>query len=159
MTARVNTGTCESFSQAARDGTRLRVNERSDMEIRFDRLEPKGSVGWTGFKANSKVPDHSPTIEIARCYNTTARQVISAECVFTETQGEAWNIDPVKIIDTGYTNWPKRYRYWHVLTQLFIRHVIADNFVSVNNQDSYYDDNVKALNRLKSIIIIAVMSF
>jgi len=89
MTARVNTGTCESFSQAARDGTRLRVNERSDMEIRFDRLEPKGSIGWTGFKANSKVPDRSPTNEIARCYNTTARQVISAECVFTGTQEEA----------------------------------------------------------------------
>jgi len=28
------------------------VNERSDMKIRFDRLEPKGSIGWTGFKAN-----------------------------------------------------------------------------------------------------------
>lgn len=52
------------------DGTRLRVNERSNLKIRS--VREREAYRWTGFKMNSEVPARSSTSEIARCYNTRA---------------------------------------------------------------------------------------
>lgn len=55
----------------------MRVNERSDTKIRFDRRglgERKRSIGRTGFKVNSKVL--SPG-EIAPCYRSAMERPFS----------------------------------------------------------------------------------